>query len=30
MPVIGVALLLLELWVLDRLIVRPQTGEPRV
>lgn len=30
MPVIGVALLLLELWVLDRLIVKPQAGEPRV
>jgi exosortase len=30
MPVIGVALLLLELWVLDRLIVKPHAGEPRV
>jgi exosortase len=31
MAVVGIAFLLLELWVLDRLIVKPQTtGEPRV
>jgi exosortase len=30
MAVVGVGFLLLELWVLDRLIVKPQTGEPRV
>jgi exosortase len=30
MAVVGIGFLLLELWVLDRLIVKPQTGEPRV
>lgn len=30
MAVVGVGFLMLELWVLDRLIVRPQTDEPRV
>ncbi len=30
MAVVGIAFLMLELWVLDRLIVKPPTGEPRV